>query len=336
MRPVEYLSPTSVSVWRKDRSEFYLNYLADNRPPKIPQTQPMSIGAAFDAYVKSYLHERIFGKGANPLFDFDTLFENQVEPHNRDWALKHGAHVFNSYRDCGALSDLMLDLNDAESEPQFEMQITGRVVHSACDNGIILLGKPDIHFINRGGAFIVYDWKVNGYCSEKTTSPKKGYIKIYDAYVPKISKGNGQPHKDCHLMRVDGIYINISFTMDQVDRGWADQLSIYSWMLGAKVGSKFVVAIDQIVGKGSGFEYPYLRVALHRCRVDSEYQVVLHNEIADIWNRIKVGPTAIFDDMTPSESAARCEVLDLYYRNYQDTGPHADWFNEMTRQHKNF
>ncbi len=336
MRTPKYLSPTSIGMWRKDRREFYLIYLADNRPPRLPQTQPMAIGAAFDAYVKSYLHERIFGKGANPIFKFDTLFEAQVESHNRDWALRHGAHVFSNYKTCGALSDLMLDLNDADGEPQFEMQITGRVVHSSCVGGIILLGKPDIHFINKSGAFLVYDWKVNGYCSESTTSPKKGYIKIYDAFTLKHSKQHGQPHKDCQLMRVDGVYINIAHPMEVVDLGWTDQTTVYSWILGALVGSKFTVGIDQIVCKGSGSEFPYLRVAQHRNRVSEAYQNQLHNEIADIWTRVKKGKSAIFDDVSEKDSTKRCDVLDLIYKNYNDDHQYSDWFNTMTRSHANY
>ena len=60
MRQPEYLSPTSIGLWQKDRQEFYLYYLADHRPPRIAQNEPMAIGAAFDAYIKSYLHEMLF------------------------------------------------------------------------------------------------------------------------------------------------------------------------------------------------------------------------------------------------------------------------------------
>jgi len=336
MRTPEYLSPTSVSLFYKDITEFYLIYLADHRPPRMPQTQAMAIGAGFDAYVKSFLHEKIFGIGANPLFKFDTLFEAQVEPHNRDWALRHGAHVFAQYKTSGALSDLMLDLNDAEGEPQFEMSITGRVVHSSCVGGIVLLGKPDIHFINKFGAFVVYDWKVNGYMSASTTSPKKGFVKLYDAYVPKISKQHGNAHKDCHLMRVDGIDINIAHFMEDVEVSWADQLTIYSWILGAAVGSKFTIAIDQIVCKGSGEEFPWLRIALHRNRVSEPYQQMLHDKIANVWKVSHGGPEGIFQNMTPEESKARCEVLDLVHQNYSSDHPHSEWFNTMARTHRNF
>ena len=295
----------------------------------------MSIGAAFDAYIKAYLHERLFGKGNDSKFEFNSIFEEQVEPHNRDWALKHGAHVFNSYRKSGAFADLLLDMSTASGDPKFEMKIEGRIAHSACVGGINLLGKPDIWFINKFGAFIVYDWKVNGYMSKSVTSPKKGFVKSYDAHVDKPSRGVGQSHKDCQLMLVDGIYINIAHPLETVDEGWAGQTTIYSWILGAPVGSKFTVGIDQIVCKGSGSEFPYLRVVAHRSRVSQHWQERLHDTIAEIWKRVHWGAGFIFDD-GEDESKARCELLDLVYQNYEDDHTHADWFNDMSRSHKNF
>jgi hypothetical protein len=336
MRIPKYLSPTSISLWNKDRREFYLYYLADNRPPRIPQNQPMAIGAAFDAYIKSYLYGRLYGTGFNDTFDFKNLFETQVESQNRDWALEHGRHVFQSYQKSGALADLLLDLNNATSDPQFEMQIEGRILHSACVEGIPLLGKPDIHFINKHGSFIVHDWKVNGYCSKSTTSPKKGFTKIYDAYVAKSSKNNMQAHKDCQLMLVDGVNVNIAHYLEEIESSWAMQTAIYSWILGAEIGSKFTVAIDQIVCKGSDTEFPYLRIAAHRNRISSDFQNQLHDTIANIWNRVNRGANAIFDDLTPEESSAKCEILDLVYESYQDDHPHKDWFNEEMRSHKNY
>jgi hypothetical protein len=70
----------------------------------------MSIGSSFDAYAKSWLHENLFGKGNDPRFEFQALFEAQVEPHNRDWALQNGQYVFEQYKQSGALSDLLGEL----------------------------------------------------------------------------------------------------------------------------------------------------------------------------------------------------------------------------------
>ena len=67
----------------------------------------MSIGSAFDAFLKSHLHKVLFG-GTDPRFELEAIFEEQVESHNRDWAKVHGEYVFNFYRECGALADLHL------------------------------------------------------------------------------------------------------------------------------------------------------------------------------------------------------------------------------------
>src|SRR4051812_14365124 len=110
MRKIEYLSPTSLELFYKNQQEFYLRYLSDKRPPRIPQDRPMSVGSSFDAHAKSYLHQNLFGKGHDPKFDLKNLFEAQVEPQNRDWALAAGQHAFDVYKRSGALADLMLDL----------------------------------------------------------------------------------------------------------------------------------------------------------------------------------------------------------------------------------
>ena len=55
MREIKYLSPSSISTFFDDRTEFYLKYCAENRPPRMKQTQPMSVGSAFDAFVKNHL-----------------------------------------------------------------------------------------------------------------------------------------------------------------------------------------------------------------------------------------------------------------------------------------
>src|SRR5690606_5730332 len=87
MRIPERLSYSSFSMWEKNPEQFYLKYCAETRPPRAPQERPASVGSAFDAFVKAAFHEALFGKGHDPIYEFEALFETQVEPHNRDWAL---------------------------------------------------------------------------------------------------------------------------------------------------------------------------------------------------------------------------------------------------------
>ena len=144
MRVPEYLSPTSINLYYKDPEEFYIRYLSEFKPPRPPQTQPMAIGSAFDAFVKSYLHEKLFGKGKDPRFEPRTLFEVQVEPQHHSWAWRHGEKAFEFYRQSGALADLLIELQQAVGEPRFEIEIRGIVSarSESVTGSVMLLGKP--------------------------------------------------------------------------------------------------------------------------------------------------------------------------------------------------
>ncbi len=296
MRIPKYLSPTSISLWQKDEELFYQRYLSENKLAQEPQTQPMSIGSAFDAFCKSYLHERLFGKGADARYSREAIFEEQVQEHNRDWAWENGKYVFNAYKDIGCLADLMFELNTAVNDPRFEFTIQDTVTTSIGE--IPLLGKPDVFFINNEGARVILDWKVNGYCSKSLKSPMKGYVKLRE--VGKDVK----MHKDCCLQRVHGVYINVAMNLEQGDKSWADQLSIYSWLLGETFGAQtMITGIDQICGPKDR-----LRFANHRLQIGADYQFELLALIEQLWETIQSG--WIFRGMLPDESKERCELLD--------------------------
>ncbi|MEE9548700.1 MAG: hypothetical protein V3V68_05030 [Nitrosomonadaceae bacterium] len=308
MRIPKYLSPTSISLWQKDEELFYQRYLSDNRLPREPQTQPMSIGSAFDAFCKSYLHESLFGKGADSRYDRGAIFEEQVQEHNRDWAWENGALVFDAYKRIGCLADLMLELSTSVNDPRFEFTIQDTVTTSIGE--IPLLGKPDIFFINNEGARVILDWKVNGYCAKSLKSPMKGYVKLRE-----FGKGI-KVHKDCHLMKVNGMFINVAMGLEDGDKSWADQLAIYSWLLGEPFGSSnMITGIDQICGPKDR-----LRFANHRLRIGADYQFELLALIEQLWETIQSGH--IFSGMLEEESHARCALLDeVNYSNsdFQDT-----------------
>jgi len=330
MRDPKYLSNTSIQLFYSDRMEFYLKYLADERPPRIPQTQPMSVGSAFDAYVKSYIVDRLFGANAKPEFDRETIFETQVDPHNRDWARVAGQHAFDAYKQSGALADLMLELALADAEPRFEFTIEKEI------RGVPLLGKPDIWFITKDGMHVLIDWKVNGYCSRSAVSPRKGYIHIADGWNHKempASRNNRSPHKDAQIMRVGGLMCNVAVYLEDVDKSWADQTSLYGWLMGEEIGSKFITGIDQLVCK-PGIERPSIRVARHRCRVSPGYQEGLWLKIKNVWETIQSGH--IFDELTRADSNTRCATLNDYHKAYDGNDPKEKWFQEITREQKGF
>jgi len=330
MRKPKYLSPTSVALFYRSAEEFYLKYLADQAPPKMPQTEPMSVGSAFDAFVKSYIYEKFYGK-KDPAFELQTILNAQVEPQNRDFAFKAGEYCFECYKKYGALSDLMLELDAASEAPRMEFVIEGRIPHETCIDGVVLSGKPDIYFKTKSGVAAVFDWKVNGYCGSGNTSPAKGYLRLRGD--PSM-RGINQSHKDAMPMMLNGLLINTAHYLEQVNDEWANQISIYSWLLGVPVGDELFCGIDQIVCNNPGRK---LRIAAHRCRVSSQYQKEWMSKIAWAWKVIESGH--IFREMTLEESMNRQRMLDHQFAAYNDAcgiAKNEEWFRQTTRQHQNF
>lgn len=333
MRQPAYISPSSLGTFEKDPEEYYLKYLADVKPPRLAQTQPMSVGSAFDAYIKSDLNTRLFGT-PKAGFEFETLFESQVEAHNRDWAREAGRHVFESYKASGAARDLMADLETSLGEPQFEFELTGML--ETAIGGVPISGKPDVFYITKHGGHVVLDWKVNGYCGKSATSPAPGYISVRDGWADgqyPASRNCGM-HKDCTPAYHNGVLYNKSRFLEDVQNEWAKQLTIYGWMLGEPVGTEDCIkAIDQIVStaKPDTLGYPLLRIASHRLKVSATYQYELLGRITDLWNRIINGH--FFTDRTLEESQARCAQLDDTASALVGDGSDDDqWFSEITRK----
>lgn len=335
MRKIEYLSPSSIASYLKNRDEFYLTYLADARAPRFAQTQPMSIGSSFDAYVKSFLHEALFGKNNDPKFNLKTLFEAQVEPHNRDWAWEHGAYAFECYKRSGALGDLMLELQSSIGTPRFEIDVKGAIngyregITKRTPDGVTFLGKPDVFYINKHGTNVNLDFKVNGWCSKNNVSPMKGYIKIRSGDgVPTLTG----PHKDCIPMAWNGAVINCGHFLEDLDEDWARQLTIYGWLCGVDIGADFIIAVDQMVCKPSSSKYPSVRIAEHRLRVRPEYQWRLFAQAQEIWDIIR--SNHYFRELPLAESQAKCEMLEKQANQLRNPATAEDAiFNQMTRSH---
>ncbi len=293
MRIPTYLSPTSIHLWMRDKEAFYMRYLRTKKLPRNPQTQPMSIGSSFDAYVKCYIYDRIFGKSQDgDTYHLRTLFESQVEEHNREWAWEHGKLVFDAYKEAGCVADIMLELNRAIGPPNFEFEIKDTI------NGVTFLGKPDMFFISKDNFRVVYDWKVNGYCAKSLKSPMKGYIKLREkGKLDKI-------HKDCVVIEHGGININANMFLEEGSKDWADQESVYAWLLGEQVGSEnWISGIDQICGPANR-----LRFASHRCRISQGWQQGFMGVAKDLWETIH--SDWIFRDLSESDSKGLCSLLE--------------------------
>ena len=326
MRQIKSISPSSLHQWERDRDDYYRKYLADWKSEWDPQSQPASVGSAFDAFVKCALHQNIFGNDGDGVYDLETLFNEQVEESNRVWAWRAGKYAFDCYKTWGLYDALLEELLKSEEDPRFEFKLMGDI------NGIPMVGKPDLWY--KRTVQVVYDWKVMGFCSKSAQSPKKFYQSCRDCWGEdrgKPTRGGGQakPHKGYEEMEHKGHKIG-GHWMEDVDKKWADQITIYSWLLGMEVGDEdTIVGIDQLACKPSDDpEQPFIRVAQHRCRVSSFWQHSLMNRIQDMWSTIQSGH--IFSELSREESDARCEVMDL--EPPEDTGEQGDLWAMMNER----
>lgn len=346
MRIPRALSPSAFMLWDKDPNEYVIRYLADNRPPRTPQALPASVGSAFDAVVKSKLHAAIFGAGTDPKYEFDALFTEQVEEHNRDEAREMGNHVFDNYVETGSYGELLSMMDGAQEAPQFEFS-AGLVV-----DGVPLFGKPDCRFIDKYWNHIILDWKVRGYCSKYGASPMKGYRLCRDGLdwpdrnltkkqlekklagedvAGKHSRNHGQAHNLYLEMNCQGLPINQGF-LETCAAEWATQLSIYGWLMDEKVGDEnVVICIDEIVGKFMGEdEKPLLRVANHRARVSRQFQLDLHDRLRKLWDAINSG--WIFQEVSREDSEEMFDMLQSRANGMATDGSEEeDWFSQMGR-----
>jgi hypothetical protein len=316
------------------QEEWYSRYAAENKPPQMKQTQPMSVGSAFDAEIKCYYCQTLGlelkdDKGCViPTHNSDTLFEIQVEEQNRDWARAAGKEVFEFYKKCGACADLLLMLETScrlGYQPRLEFslmrsmrditgkadkvtdngewnrvdKVTGVTLHGS---GLYLLGRPDLHFkmADSEGRLhgIVLDWKINGFCSERTTSPAKGYLRC---------RPGGNRHKEAWGMKhVSGIEVNAAHPLELVSEEWAVQLSTYGFLLGEQIGGDFVTIIHQFCGPRT-----VPRFAEHVTTVTPTFQLGVIVRYKALWEIINSG--YIFRDVSEEKSHARQEMLDLMY-----------------------
>lgn len=320
MRKVKYGSNSKLQLWEKNPEEFYLRHMATARAPHQPQTEPMSVGSAFDGYVKSELILDLFGKIDDPAFELDAILETQVEAHVRDWARPRGKHCFDAYVASGAYARLRSLLDASDEKPTFEFTVEGDIPTAM--GPVPFVRKPDCRFVYRG-VHVILDWKVKGYCGKKSgTSPSKCFLLCCDGYDAaalgiKPSRSHDKPHKDFRPLNYGGLEIHEG-SMHEINRDHADQLSIYGWLMGEAVGDEnVVVAIEELVAKPRG-DRPLLRVATHRARVARTYQQALNRRIGYFWHCVDAGRP--FTGLSAEENAAKCAELDAMASSLQSDG----------------
>ena len=260
----------------------------------------MAMGSAFDAFVKSQIHTDIHGEAATTggKFDREKLFEEQVEPHNRDSVWERAEDLWNQYVKCGAYGSLLADISLSPYAPEMEFTAEGII------EGIPLLGKPDLRYITKGGVHVIADWKVNGSMSKTGASPVQGY-KICLDYG---SNTNGKSHKKYIRFDLKDVVINEAYLEEFCDY-WADQLSIYGWLLGEPIGGEdFVIRMEQIACRPVKSQpLPRAKFATHMSRISKFHQEAVLARVKMCWATIQSGH--IFTDVSRERSDEICEQL---------------------------
>ncbi len=346
MRTPRALSPSAFMLYEKDKEEYCLRHLVDNRPPRTKQPLPASVGSAFDSFVKSNIYAKLFGPNHNPAYSFDALFKDSVEAHNRDEAQVMGKHCLDNYIATGSYDELLESMQGAQEDPSFETT-ENRII----DN-VPITGKPDARFVNKDGVHVILDWKVKGYCSKYGASPSQGYALCRDGLdweernltkkqvekklageevTGKHSKSHDTEHKKYLSMNFKGLTINQGY-LETCNEGWAIQLAMYSWMKGEEVGDENVVTcIDELVCKfmGAG-QRPLIRVANHKARIQSEFQHELFQRLKTLWASINSG--WIFQDESRENSNQQFEMISRRACGMASDGSaEEDWINEISR-----
>ena len=297
------ISPTSLHTFETDSTQFVLNYVKRVKRPK--QLKVMSIGSAFDARCKAYLMAELCNGNEKDLFL--QLFEDSVESHNREWAMKESEQLFEWYKQAGSLADLVIELTGFKETPKFEFSVNKTLIERAINTdtaamAIPLTGKPDCYFVNGEGAKVILDWKVNGYCSK--ASPVAGYVRCRN-----LTGFNEGAHKEVVPMMHKGINLGYGVPLKQQ---WNDQLIIYTWMLGDGILSfdpdEWIVGIEQLACNLQHKNLAKrLRVASFRLERDTAAARTLWERLTRMWQAVQRGH--YFINLSPEESDKRTETL---------------------------
>lgn len=286
MRKIEYLSPTSITLWRKDRVEFYRRYLSDQRPLYDPQTVPMLVGVCFDALVKQELVKRLIGQVPERL-SYEGLTSKGIAANtlksDADMGRALAQLAFSEYVNTGTLGVLMEAMERSPAAPQFEFTING-LVDEKQPNGLRIKGKPDLAYSLPGGDLVILDWKCNGVAGTARTSPKPGWYRCVGALT---GREKYEP----------------SEKLEDVSEEWAMQLYLYGVILGARAGH-VAYRIEQVCGGVNE-----LRFASYDCSIGVEWGARLMAEAIEIWEIIQSG--WIFRDKSREESEELQGRLDM-------------------------
>lgn len=244
----------------QSRDQYYIRYLSDVPEPRTPPTDAMSVGSAFDAYVKCAIWADLQVQAPCTL---EELLKKQVDPMwlDTEYGWQAGNYIMQEYKASGAYALLLEDLNASEIEPMFEFEIKSSIA------GVPVKGFPDC-FYRRNSLHQVLDFKVNGYVSG-AGKPKTHYVRRHR---------DGAKHK---LAILGGpIVHNIAAGLEKVDKSWAIQQAMYALALGAEPG--YMCTLEQIVGLPVGLDF-----YTYRAGIGADFEKWLIDTLKQMWHEIQ-------------------------------------------------
>lgn len=150
-----YLSPSSIDLWNKDRIQWFNKYVVGVIAE--PQTPPMAVGSAFDAYVKCQIDGG----------DYMQALQDCVEGPLLDQMHPLGKDIFDRHYQRGMGRLIEMGMTPATSSTDLDETFT-------TTNGTPVRVKPDLIFERRSKQCVL-DWKASGYYSAKGASNIGGY-----------------------------------------------------------------------------------------------------------------------------------------------------------------
>jgi hypothetical protein len=285
------LSYSSWALFEKDQEEFFVRYLAGNRAPRLPQENYMSVGSSFDAYVKAALH-------SPPCLAPATIRTSSSASCSRIRSRSTtatGRSVLASTSStatcsrvpttsCSSCSRLRSSHRGSRrrSTPRSTACLSpASRTFGSCRSSLTLIrcgwcstGR------SRASAPSMVPARARAMpCAVMATVPWGQNVTKKDP-GGKPSKSHNTSHANYLDYNHRGLTINAGY-MEHCNDEYADQVSLYGWMLGEPPGDEEVVVwIDEIVSKFMGLgQNPLLRVANHRARVSRDHQLKLLGKI---------------------------------------------------------
>jgi len=207
---IKYLSPSSLATFYSSPDRYYAEKILGE--PRMPQTEAMAVGSAFDCFIKCHIAEREGFSGWN----LDKMLDTSIDTGLLDRSIGRGKRALLAYLDSRAWYTIKDKLADCIMEKGYNKTV----------GGVPLYGYPDLVYYDNGRP-VVLDWKVNGYMSTRKT------------YAKTTHMGHG---KTCVVDRDGWLYNKIPAARLY----WGDQLMTYGWFL-CGYGKEVGLQVHQLV-----------------------------------------------------------------------------------------